>query len=100
MGKRNLTSFYLVVTISCACVFLVIKYFEYSHKFHLGPPAGALLRAPGLSAAIQNGEEVGTCLRVDANAAPVMPEWVKAVDEEGHVTLLSPRATCSSASTS
>jgi len=26
----------LIVTIACAGIFLVIKYFEYSHKFHLG----------------------------------------------------------------
>ncbi len=35
-GKRQLTSVYLVVTILCACVFLVVKYFEYEHKFHDG----------------------------------------------------------------
>ena len=92
VGKRNLTSFYLVVTIACACAFLVIKYFEYSHKFHLGLLPGHCFGHPGLSATIQNGEEVGTCLRMDVNSASVMPEWVRAVDEEGHVTLLSPRA--------
>jgi cytochrome c oxidase subunit 3 len=27
---------YLLTTILLACVFLVIKYFEYTHKFHLG----------------------------------------------------------------
>ncbi|HEY1694144.1 MAG TPA: cytochrome c oxidase subunit 3 family protein [Polyangiaceae bacterium] len=91
-GKRNLTSFYLIVTIVCAAAFLVIKYFEYSHKFHLGLLPGHCFGHPKLSAAIQNGQEVGTCLRVDVNAAPVMPEWVKAIDEEGHVTVLSPRA--------
>lgn len=26
----------LVITVSLACVFMVIKYFEYTHKFHLG----------------------------------------------------------------
>ncbi|NIT62186.1 MAG: cytochrome c oxidase subunit 3 family protein, partial [Aliifodinibius sp.] len=26
----------LYITIALACVFMVIKYFEYSHKFHLG----------------------------------------------------------------
>ena len=92
VGKRNLTSFYLIVTIVCAAVFLVIKYFEYAHKFHLGLLPGHCFGHPGLSAAIQKGQEVGTCLRVDANAAPVMPEWVKAVDEEGHAAVLSPRA--------
>jgi cytochrome c oxidase subunit 3 len=92
VGKRNLTSIYLVVTILCACVFLVIKYFEYSHKFHLGLLPGHCFGHPGLSAAIQNGEEVGTCLHVDATSAPVMPEWVRAVDESGQVRLLPPRA--------
>jgi len=33
---------YLVVTAALACVFLVIKYFEYSHKIHLGILPGNL----------------------------------------------------------
>ena len=36
VGNRRATGNYLLVTIACACVFLVIKYFEYSHKFHAG----------------------------------------------------------------
>src|SRR6476660_1467161 len=36
LGKKNQTSGYLVVTILCACAFLVIKFFEYSHKFAAG----------------------------------------------------------------
>lgn len=36
VGNRNATSRYLIITILCACTFLVIKYFEYSHKFHTG----------------------------------------------------------------
>ncbi len=92
VGKRNQTTVYLVVTILCAAVFLVVKYFEYSHKFHLGLLPGHCFGHPGLSASIQNGQEVGTCLRIHADSAPVMPQWVKAVDEEGHTTLLSPRA--------
>jgi cytochrome c oxidase subunit 3 len=91
-GKRNLTSIYLIITILCACVFLVVKYFEYSHKFHLGLLPGHCFGHPGLSAAVQNGEEVGTCLRIHADATPVMPQWVKAVDESGHVQVLPPRA--------
>jgi cytochrome c oxidase subunit 3 len=35
-GKRQQTSAYLVITILCACVFLVVKYFEYTHKLHDG----------------------------------------------------------------
>jgi cytochrome c oxidase subunit 3 len=92
VGKRNLTSLYLIITIACAAAFLVVKYFEYSHKIHLGLLPGHCFGHPGFSGAIQNGEEVGTCLRIHADAVPGMPEWVKAVDEEGKVTLLSPRA--------
>jgi cytochrome c oxidase subunit 3 len=36
VGKRNQTSIYLVITILCACVFLVVKYFEYTHKMQDG----------------------------------------------------------------
>ena len=36
LRKKNQTSGYLVVTILCACAFLVIKFFEYSHKFSAG----------------------------------------------------------------
>ena len=31
---------FLVVTAALACVFLVIKYFEYSHKLHVGTLPG------------------------------------------------------------
>jgi cytochrome c oxidase subunit 3 len=92
VGKRNATSVYLIITIVCAGVFLVVKYFEYSHKIHLGLLPGHCFGHPGFSAAIQNGEEIGTCLRVHAEAAPIMPEWVKAIDEGGKVQVLSPRA--------
>ena len=93
VGKRNATSMYLIITILCACVFLVVKYFEYSHKFHLGLLPGHCFGHPGLSASIQNGEEVGTCIRsVQGNASSVMPQLVKAVDESGNVQLLPPRA--------
>jgi cytochrome c oxidase subunit 3 len=36
LGNRGRVSMYLIVTVLCACVFLVIKYFEYAHKFHDG----------------------------------------------------------------
>lgn len=36
LGKKKATSNYLLITIACAFVFLVIKYFEYQHKFHAG----------------------------------------------------------------
>jgi cytochrome c oxidase subunit III len=36
LGKQKATGRYLLITIGCACVFLVIKYFEYRHKFEAG----------------------------------------------------------------
>lgn len=36
LGKRRQVTWYLIATIVCACGFMVIKYFEYAHKFHLG----------------------------------------------------------------
>jgi cytochrome c oxidase subunit 3 len=36
VGKKKATSTYLIVTILCACMFLVIKFFEYRHKFEAG----------------------------------------------------------------
>jgi cytochrome c oxidase subunit III len=36
LGKRNEVSLYILVTIACAFAFLVIKYFEYGHKFEAG----------------------------------------------------------------
>lgn len=36
LGNKKATGNYLLVTIGCACVFLVIKYLEYSHKFESG----------------------------------------------------------------
>ena len=40
-GERKHAIRYLIVTLLLACCFLVVKYFEYSHKFHDGLlPAG------------------------------------------------------------
>ena len=36
LGNRNKTNIYLIITLLCACVFLVVKFFEYQHKFHDG----------------------------------------------------------------
>ncbi|MGA2447459.1 MAG: cytochrome c oxidase subunit 3 family protein [Polyangiaceae bacterium] len=92
LGQRKATSGYLIVTIACACAFLVVKYFEYSHKIHLGLLPGHCFGHPGFSAAVSGGREVGTCLHLNATDAPVMPEWLRAVDESGRPRLLPPRA--------
>lgn len=39
-NKRGATILYLLVTLLCACAFLVVKYFEYSHKLHVGTLPG------------------------------------------------------------
>jgi cytochrome c oxidase subunit 3 len=36
VGNKKATGNYLLVTIGCACMFLVIKFFEYKHKFEAG----------------------------------------------------------------
>ncbi|MDB4973775.1 MAG: Cytochrome c oxidase polypeptide, partial [Myxococcaceae bacterium] len=36
LGKRAEVNLYILVTIACAFAFLVIKYFEYVHKFEAG----------------------------------------------------------------
>jgi cytochrome c oxidase subunit 3 len=39
-NKRGATIACLLVTLLCACAFLVVKYFEYSHKLHVGTLPG------------------------------------------------------------
>jgi len=36
LGQRTLLIVNIVITIGCACTFMCVKYFEYSHKFHDG----------------------------------------------------------------
>jgi len=40
VGNKKQTGNLILVTIGCACVFLVIKYFEYAHKFEAGTLPG------------------------------------------------------------
>ncbi len=35
-GNKQATSRFLIITMLCACAFLVIKFFEYRHKFETG----------------------------------------------------------------
>jgi cytochrome c oxidase subunit 3 len=50
-GKKNQTTIMLILTLLFAATFLVIKYFEYSHKFHEGLLPGALFHAEGFKSA-------------------------------------------------
>jgi len=36
LGRKRETSAWLVITVLCALMFLVVKYFEYTHKLHEG----------------------------------------------------------------
>ncbi|MFO0678704.1 MAG: cytochrome c oxidase subunit 3 family protein [Polyangiaceae bacterium] len=47
VGNRKQTSMYIVVTLLCACVFLIVKYFEWSHKIHEGLLPGRYFGHPG-----------------------------------------------------
>ena len=40
-NERKKSATMLIITILCACVFMVVKYFEYKHKFHDGLLPGA-----------------------------------------------------------
>jgi cytochrome c oxidase subunit 3 len=48
-NKKHFVILNLVLTIVCACAFLVVKYFEYSHKFHLGLLPGSYFTNATLS---------------------------------------------------
>ncbi len=48
LGKRKQTLILLLVTLLLACVFLVIKYFEYTHKIHLGQLPGKFYTFTGI----------------------------------------------------
>ena len=39
-NNPKMTSWMLLVTLACAGIFMVIKYFEYTHKFHMGLKPG------------------------------------------------------------
>lgn len=46
--KQQQLVFYLVVTTVFACVFLVVKYFEYTHKIHAGMLPGNWYAGPAM----------------------------------------------------
>ncbi len=54
-SNRKLTAVMLAATIAFACVFLVIKYFEYAHKFEAGLLPGAYFTAEGFKTGTDAG---------------------------------------------
>ncbi|MFQ5584042.1 MAG: cytochrome c oxidase subunit 3, partial [Calditrichia bacterium] len=51
LGQKRNTLIYLTVTLLLAGVFLIIKYFEYSHKIHLGQLPGKFYTFTGIEGA-------------------------------------------------
>ncbi len=47
LGKKSLVLLNLYVTLACGFIFLTVKYFEYTHKFHEGLFPGALFSYDG-----------------------------------------------------
>jgi len=43
-ARRKAMTTYLLVTLACAATFMVVKFFEYSHKFHDGTLPGSFYR--------------------------------------------------------
>lgn len=48
LGNRDRSRLYLIFTFLLALTFLVVKYFEYSHKFHLGQLPGKFYTYGGI----------------------------------------------------
>ncbi len=49
LNRKKQTIWFLITTLSLAAVFLVIKYFEYEHKFHLGQLPGKFYTFTGVA---------------------------------------------------
>jgi cytochrome c oxidase subunit III len=47
VANKRATTILLAITIACAAAFMVVKYFEYSHKFHDGLLPGGAFFAEG-----------------------------------------------------
>ncbi|WP_442915965.1 cytochrome c oxidase subunit 3 family protein [Leptospira sp. GIMC2001] len=48
-GKRNAATWMMAITVACALTFMVVKYFEYSHKIHDGLLPGHFFTNPELA---------------------------------------------------
>jgi cytochrome c oxidase subunit 3 len=60
-GNRKLTGYFLLGTIALAGVFMVVKYFEYTHKFHVGflPGGHFAPHGEGLAEIVEAAHESG-----------------------------------------
>ena len=63
LGKTKETSIHLVITIACACIFMVVKYFEYTAKIEHGLLPGRFFAVHDWSHIHPwNGEEAVTAM--------------------------------------
>jgi heme/copper-type cytochrome/quinol oxidase subunit 3 len=53
--KEKTSYLAMLVTVLCAITFLVVKYFEYSHKFHDGLLPGKFFTNSEMLANVKNG---------------------------------------------
>jgi cytochrome c oxidase subunit 3 len=60
-NQRKKLVFFLIITILCACIFLGVKYFEYSHKFEEGLLPGHYYK--------HHGDKIPTVKDANGNAA-------------------------------
>ncbi len=65
-GDKGKTASYLIVTFLCAAGFMVVKYFEYSHKWHVGTLPGQYFGCPGFDCSngptLEFAEEMSTAI--------------------------------------
>jgi len=52
--QKTKSMWMLFITLVCAGIFMVVKYFEYTHKFHLGIYPGAFFNNPEMTAKFPN----------------------------------------------
>jgi cytochrome c oxidase subunit 3 len=50
LNQKKATLWFLLATLLCASTFMVVKYFEYAHKFHLGQLPGKFYHFGGIAA--------------------------------------------------
>ncbi|MBO6938888.1 MAG: cytochrome c oxidase subunit 3 family protein [Deltaproteobacteria bacterium] len=79
LGGKVWTSRFLWITLICAGAFMVVKYFEYSHKIHVGTLPGQFFGHPGFDMSAPAGhhfyEEMATAgqLAYESGGEAVVP---------------------------
>lgn len=56
-NNKKMTLINLYITLGCATIFMIVKYFEYTHKLHLGLGPGSYFHPHGDSPEVQHALE-------------------------------------------